>query len=74
MDVKGISVDVKGNSVDVKGETCASFDKYRVPSDKCQVRFFSPSPGVDFRPAVWQSTGNIRRTFGGIFEMLCAEW
>eukprot|EP00976_Prorocentrum_cordatum_P084339 1185614-Prorocentrum_minimum.AAC.3 len=32
------------------------------------------SPGVDCRPAMWQSAGNIRRIFGRIFEMPCAEW
>eukprot|EP00976_Prorocentrum_cordatum_P108301 1194815-Prorocentrum_minimum.AAC.4 len=33
------------------------------------------SPGVDCRPANGSPpTGNIRRIFGGIFEMLCAEW
>eukprot|EP00976_Prorocentrum_cordatum_P061935 1176517-Prorocentrum_minimum.AAC.2 len=33
------------------------------------------SPGVDCRPANGSlSAGNIRRIFGGIFEMMCGEW
>eukprot|EP00976_Prorocentrum_cordatum_P114607 1195871-Prorocentrum_minimum.AAC.13 len=32
------------------------------------------SPGVDCRPAMCQSAGNVRRIFGRMFEMSCAEW